>query len=81
MNEEFKIEIENPDTAKIKEAVYTRINYGDVVVGKKKEQVRYAFRVLEFKQNDYFHKEIQFFDDSPPFNCEKEIYEKLKLNG
>lgn len=81
MNEEFKIEIEDADTNKIKDSVYTRIHYGDVVVGKKKNQIRYSFHVLEFKQNDYLHIELHFFEDTPKFDCKKEIYEKLKLNG
>ena len=82
MDNDFKIEIENPDTAKIKDIIYTKIHYGDIVVGKsKKDKIRYPFRVLECKQNDYLHIELQYFEDSPSFNCQNEIFEKLKLNG
>lgn len=81
MIEDFKIEIENPDTAKLKEAVYTRIHYGNVLVGKKKAQSSYSFRVIEYKSNELFNIELQYFENSPSFDCKKEILEKLKLNG
>lgn len=80
MENEYKIEIENPDTGKIKDSVYTRIHYGDVVIGKKKKnQTRYPFRVLECKQNDYLHTELNYLEGHPKFDCKKEIFEKLKL--